>query len=120
MRSFNRRVLNRVLGPLATRLPWFGVLVHTGRKTRRAYRTPINVFRTRDGYVIALTYGADTDWLKNAQATGECLLETRDGTVRLTAPRVFRDSRRAAMPRPVRAILSLVGVADFVEFMADR
>src|SRR5438067_9458209 len=55
----NRRVTNRLLAPLATHLPGFGVVVHTGRKTRQRYRTPVNVFRRADRYVIALTYGRD-------------------------------------------------------------
>ncbi len=52
---FNRRFTNPVLQPLAARLPGFGVVVHTGRKSGREYRTPVNVFREPDGYVIALT-----------------------------------------------------------------
>ena len=58
---FNRRVANRLLGPLAPHLPGFGVVVHIGRKTHRRYRTPVNVFRRADGYVIALTYGPDAE-----------------------------------------------------------
>ena len=46
---FNRRVTNRLFGPVAPRLPGFGVVVHTGRKTHRPYRTPMNVFRCADG-----------------------------------------------------------------------
>ena len=38
---FNVRVTNRILGPIVTRLPWFGWLEHVGRRSGRAYRTPI-------------------------------------------------------------------------------
>lgn len=51
----NRRVTNRLWGPLAPHLPGFGVIVHAGRKSHRRYRTPVNVFPRADGYVIALT-----------------------------------------------------------------
>jgi hypothetical protein len=44
---FNRHVTNRVLGPVAPWLPGFGIVVHTGRKSGRTYRTPVNVFPTR-------------------------------------------------------------------------
>ena len=116
---FNRRVTNRLLGPLAPRLPGFGVVVHTGRKTHRPYRTPVNVFRRADGYVIALTYGPDAEWVRNVLASGGCTLETRGRTLRLTRPRVFRDERRRSVPAPVRIVLGIVGVADFLELKLD-
>ena len=113
---FNRVVTNPLLGPVAKYLPTFGVVVHTGRRTHREYRTPVNVFR-RDGdhYVIALTYGPDVDWLKNLKASGGGQIETLGRTWVITEPRVFRDERRAAMPQPVRLILNLAKVNDFVE-----
>src|SRR6266498_1317049 len=61
---FNRTILNRVLSPAAARLPAFGIVIHRGRKSGRSYRTPVNIFRQRDGYVIALTYGVG-DWVRN-------------------------------------------------------
>jgi deazaflavin-dependent oxidoreductase (nitroreductase family) len=112
---FNRRVTNRLLGPLAARLPGFGVLVHTGRKTRRRYRTPVNVFRRPGGYVVALTYGPETDWVRNVLAAGGCTLETRGRRLRLTRPRLFRDEQRGGVPAPVRVVLGLNGVADFLD-----
>lgn len=115
VRSFSKIVTHRLTGPFAPRLPWFGVLVHVGRRTQRTYRTPINAFRTPDGYVFALTYGTDTDWLRNVQASGECTLVTEGRAVKLRRPRLFHDERRRAMPWVVRPMLALIGVADFVE-----
>ena len=48
---FNRRVTNRLTGRLATRLPGFGVVLHTGRKTHRNYRTPVKFFQRAGKYV---------------------------------------------------------------------
>ncbi len=115
----NRRVTNRLLGPLAPRLPGFGVVVHTGRKTHRRYRTPVNVFRRADGYVIALTYGPDADWVRNVLASGGCTLETRGRTLRLTRPRLFHDERRRAVPLPVRLVLGVLRIGDFLELKRD-
>src|SRR5262245_3636770 len=112
---FNRRVLNRFTGRLATRVPGFGVMVHSGRKTHRQYRTPVNVFRRSGNYVVALTYGPDTDWVRNVLASGECTLETRGRTIRLSRPRLFHDERRALMPPHVRLVLGLFHVFDFLE-----
>src|SRR5437762_156059 len=102
---FNRRVTNRLTGRLATRLPGFGVVVHTGRKTHRQYRTPIFAFRRAGKYVIALTYGPNTDWVRNVVASGGCILETRGRTLRLSRPRLFHDERRRSMPAHVRLAL---------------
>ena len=118
---FNRVVTNRLTRPLAKYLPAFGVIVHTGRRTHREYRTPLNVFRGDDDhYVIALTYGPDVEWLKNLQASGSGELETLGQTWAVSEPRVFRDERRAAMPLPVRVILGLTKVNDFVELKRRR
>lgn len=118
---FNRVVTNRLSRPLAKYLPAFGVIVHTGRKTHREYRTPLNVFRGDDDhYVIALTYGPNVEWLKNLQASGAGELETLGQIWTVTEPRVFHDERRAAMPLPVRVILGLTNVNDFVELRRRR
>lgn len=112
---FNRHVTNRILGRLAPYVPGFGVITHTGRKTHRRYRTPVNVFRRPGGYVVALTYGPEADWVRNVLANGGCTLETRGRRVRLTQPRLFHDEQRRAMPAPVRPFLGLLHVYDFLE-----
>src|SRR5258708_9874623 len=43
-----------MLGRFAARLPGFGIVTHVGRKSGRIYRTPVNVFREPDGFLIAL------------------------------------------------------------------
>jgi deazaflavin-dependent oxidoreductase (nitroreductase family) len=112
--AFNRRVTNHVTGPIARWLPGFGIVVHRGRRSRREYRTPVNVFVEAGGYVVALTYGADSDWIKNVLAAGGCELVTRGRTVRLTAPELFHDETRGHVPRLERPILRVLGVADFM------
>jgi deazaflavin-dependent oxidoreductase (nitroreductase family) len=115
----NRRVTNRLLGGLATRLPGFGVVVHTGRRSRRQYRTPVNIFRRGDRYIIALTYGSRSDWVRNVLADGGCTLETRGRTLRLSRPRLLHDEGRSAVPALVRLILGIVNVCDFLELTSD-
>jgi deazaflavin-dependent oxidoreductase (nitroreductase family) len=112
---FNRHVTNRILGPLATRLPGFSIVVHRGRKSGRIYRTPVNVFRTPGGYVMALTYGPDTEWVRNVLANGGCTIETFGRSMRLTRPRLVHDNRRRLVPPPVRVALALLRVSDFLE-----
>ena len=112
--AFNRALLNRVTGPFATSLPGFGMLYYVGRRSGRAYHTPVNVFATPEGFVFALTYGRDAGWVKNVLAAGGCRLETRGRVYQLSAPAVVRDSSRRQFPLPVRLVLRLVGASDFI------
>ncbi|MDQ0382306.1 nitroreductase family deazaflavin-dependent oxidoreductase [Amycolatopsis thermophila] len=111
---FNRVATNRVTGPFSKRLPGFGTIVHRGRKSGKTYRTPVNVFRTPGGFVVALTYGPDADWVRNVLAADGCEIETRGRVVKATRPRLVHDERRSGMPPGVRQILSVIGVTDFL------
>ncbi len=111
----NRRVTNHVLGPLAARLPAFAIVVHRGRVSGRQYRTPVNAFRRPGGgYVIALTYGPDSQWTRNVLAQGGCTLEIRGRRVEASNPRVVRDPTHRLAPAAVRPVLRLLGVDLFV------
>ena len=111
---WNKAGLNRVTRHIAPWMPGLGVVVHHGRRSGRAYQTPVNVFTTEDGYVLALTYGPDTDWVKNVLAAGGCELRTRGRVIRLTAPRLYRDESRSAIRPLERQVLRVIGVADFL------
>jgi deazaflavin-dependent oxidoreductase (nitroreductase family) len=114
MAKVNRRVTNRVTGTFAPRLPGFGVVLHEGRRSGRRYRTPVNVFRAPGGYVVALTYGVESDWVRNVVAGGGCELLWRGRRVRCSSPRIVHDETRRGVPPPVRIPLRLLGVADFL------
>ncbi|WP_326567223.1 nitroreductase family deazaflavin-dependent oxidoreductase [Amycolatopsis rhabdoformis] len=112
--QFNRVVTNRVTGPFAGWLPGFGIVVHRGRRSGKEFRTPLNVFRSSNGFVVALTYGTDTDWVKNVLAAGQAELLTRGEKCHVTQPRLVHDESRRPMPPGVRQFLGLVGVEDFL------
>jgi deazaflavin-dependent oxidoreductase (nitroreductase family) len=112
--KWNKAGLNRVTRHIAPWLPGLGLVVHRGRRSGRSYRTPVNVFPTADGFVFALTYGPDTDWVKNVLAAGGCELLTRGRTVRLAAPRLYHDESRAGIRPFERQLLRVMGVADFL------
>src|ERR1700732_4742509 len=63
--AFNLAVTNRVTSRFAARLPGFGILTHVGRKSGKLYRTPVNVFRATEGFLIALTYGRESLWVSD-------------------------------------------------------
>ena len=111
---FNRHVTNRLSGLIAPWMPLFGVLIHRGRKTGRELRTPLNVFPRDGGFVIALTYGPDTDWVKNVLAADGCSLIYRRKRYELRSPRLFHDEARSQMPALVRLVLGGIGVTEFL------
>ncbi len=114
MATFNRKVGNTVLGRIAPWMPGFAMVHHPGRKSGRAFQTPVNAFRRGDGYVFALTYGSGSDWVKNTLAAGEMDLKTRRRTVHLVDPQLTVDPTRSQMPPPVRVVLRLIRVDEFL------
>jgi deazaflavin-dependent oxidoreductase (nitroreductase family) len=111
---FNRRFLNRLTSKIAGHLPGFGIVSHVGRRSGKTYHNPVNVFRTNDGYIIALTYGAQSDWVKNVLAAGSCELQTRGRRVRLRNPRIETDEGKGWAPLPVRLILNLIDAPQYM------
>jgi deazaflavin-dependent oxidoreductase (nitroreductase family) len=110
---WNRAGLNRVTRHVAPWAPGLGLIVHRGRRSGREYQTPVEVFGAPDGFIIALTYGPDTDWLKNIQAAGGGELRTGGRTLRVGEPRVYHDEDRRGIRPLERSVLRVLGVADF-------
>jgi deazaflavin-dependent oxidoreductase (nitroreductase family) len=118
--AFNLAVTNRITGRFAARLPGFGILTHVGRKSGKAYRTPVNVFRAPEGFLIALTYGRESEWVKNVLAACGCELETRGVRYQLSAPTIVHDPTRRRFPFPVWIVLGLIGANDFMQLSTSR
>jgi deazaflavin-dependent oxidoreductase (nitroreductase family) len=116
MARFNRAVSNRITVHLAGVLPEMGIVVHVGRRTRTVYRTPVNVFRTKDGFRIALVYGRDSEWVRNALAHGAVRLVSRRREYELTDPQLVSDPHRQHVPLPARWFLALLRVTEFLDF----
>ena len=106
---------NRITSLFAGWLPGFGILMHVGRKSGKVYRTPVNVFRASNGFIIALTYSSHSEWVKNALAAGGCELRTRGQKYRLSAPKVVCDPTRRRFPILVRLVLRIVGADEYIE-----
>lgn len=118
--AFTTRVFNRLSRRFAGWLPGFGLLLYRGRVSGKAYRTPLNVFRDGDEYVLALTYGSGVQWVKNVLAAGGCDVQTRGRIVQLSDPRLFVDPSRRFMPQPVRFFLGLMRVIEFMRLRIDQ
>ena len=117
----NRRVTNPALRPLAGRLPAFGIVLHRGRRTGRVYRTPVNAFPHEDGFLIALTYGRDVDWVKNVVTEGGCRLIHRGRGVDLIDPRILPlQEVTGSIPGWIRSILRTLGVSEVLHLRARQ
>jgi deazaflavin-dependent oxidoreductase (nitroreductase family) len=118
-RHIARRYVNPVTRRVAGRLPTFGVLTYSGRKTGRTYHTPINVFRRGDAYFFFLTYGSDAQWVKNVLAAGSCSLETQGRIVELVEPELITDPELRPAPPFVRFIEGrIAGVTQYLRMRA--
>lgn len=117
---FNRNFTNRLTSKVAGHLPGFGIVHHVGRKSGRAYRTPVNAFATDEGYIIALTYGSESDWVKNVLAAQSCDLETRGQLVQLYSPRIIVDQANSWAPLVVRLILNALNVTQHMQLSEEN
>jgi deazaflavin-dependent oxidoreductase (nitroreductase family) len=113
--KINIAITNRITGLFAGWFPGFGILTHVGRKSGKVYRTPINVFQASNGFIIALTYSSQSEWVKNVLAAGGCELKTRGKKYQLSSPKVVRDATRRRFPLLVRAVLRIVGADEYME-----
>jgi deazaflavin-dependent oxidoreductase (nitroreductase family) len=92
---FSQRVINPVMARLAGCRYWYTALLrHSGRRSGKSYATPLMVMRASDGFLIALPYGTNVDWLRNVQAAGRAPLQLR-GRVYEVADPVIADPATA-------------------------
>jgi deazaflavin-dependent oxidoreductase (nitroreductase family) len=81
------------------------VIRHTGRVSGRQYVTPVQAAVTDDGFVIALPYGSNTDWLKNVLASGSATILHDGGEHLVGEPEIVptADVQRHFSPSDQRA-----------------
>ena len=89
------RKLGRATRPLALKSAGTSgsstsVIHHVGRTSGRRYETPVVAVPIDDGYVVALPYGPNTDWLMNVLASGSARVAHDGGSSASTNPRSSR------------------------------
>lgn len=108
---FNRVVTNPVQRLWAGRIPGFAIVEHAGRRSGATYRTPVNAFRTSEGFAIALTYGAESEWVRNVLVAGGGHVQHRGQRIRVEDPRVERGPKALGLlPTPARVAQRLLDV----------
>jgi deazaflavin-dependent oxidoreductase (nitroreductase family) len=109
VRRVNRSVTNpRVMRTAGSAQTQTSVIAHVGRKSGRAYETPVDVISTTTGLLIALPYGTRVDWLRNVVAAGSATVLTHGDRVDVERPTIVATADVAALIP--RRTLRLLGV----------
>lgn len=113
--KFNRIAANPVIGLFAGRIPPLALIAHRGRRSGRRYRTPVVGWFAGDEFIVPLTYGPDTDWVRNVRSAGEGRLIRRGRIYRIDAPTIGQGIRRApGIPRLIRRLLPVIKVDHYL------
>jgi len=74
--SYHKHVTNPVwVRVFAGRSANSALLHHVGRKSGKAFVTPLTAHKSEDTIIIPMPYGTETDWLRNLQAAGQGVVE---------------------------------------------
>lgn len=89
------KINKRVFNPREIRKGKYPVVVHIGRTSGRTYRTPLDAFPSKTGFVLVARYGPRSDWVRNILAAGTATLRVGGAEHPLESPRLV--SREEAL-----------------------
>lgn len=121
LRSFVKHFINPLLRNFAHgKHGPFALLRHVGRRSGKIYEIPIMVWPVADGFVIALTYGPQVDWLRNLQAAEQGSLRWHKQEYIFQKPE-FIDEQTGlqALPSFIRSFLQQRGTHEFVKLVSQ-
>ena len=99
VRYFSKLFMNRMIADVESGRSEMSIISHTGRKSGRAYRTPVEAIFLDKEVLIGLVYGRKTDWLKNVLAQEGCTIFYKMQTYAATNPEILPvDSARELLP----------------------
>jgi deazaflavin-dependent oxidoreductase (nitroreductase family) len=103
--------------PLAGRRwnPIFARVLHRGRRSGRAYQTPVAARRVADGFLIALAFGAQVDWHRNLEAAGGGVIRWRGRDYEVSGPEMIdADEALPAFDPVQRLIMRMAGIDGYI------
>ena len=113
---FSRRT-SGWFSPLAGKR-WNPILVqvlHRGRRSGRAYETPVAARRVADGFIISLAFGAQVDWHRNLEAAGGGVIRWRGRDYEVSGPEMIDGDEALPAFDPVqRLLLRLAGIDGYI------
>lgn len=90
IRIFNRKALNPfTLSFAGRRHSPYAIVGHVGRKSGKAYATPVVAMAVGEHFVIPMPYGAHVDWCRNVQAAKQSILAWNGDAYQIGEPRVI-------------------------------
>lgn len=93
-------------------LPPWAVILHRGRRTGRAYRTPVLAFRSDRTLIVALLYGEQSDWVRNLRAGGGRVIRAGRTYELLREARALDTDATTELARLSRRARAYCGLAD--------
>jgi hypothetical protein len=111
-----RSLSNRIFLTISGR--WFraySVVRHVGRTSGRQYQNPDSAYPLGDGFVIAVLYGAQSQWVRNVMAAGRFTLRTKGRDYLLERPEIIPAAPALlAFPPRLQRMMRSRGIKDFV------
>ena len=114
VRRMNRSLTNpRVMRTAGNAGTQTSVIEHVGRRSGKTYETPVDIIETTTRLLIALPYGARTDWLRNVLAAGSATVVSGGERISVERPAVAATADVEELI-PVRTLrtLRLFGVSQ--------
>jgi deazaflavin-dependent oxidoreductase (nitroreductase family) len=115
------RVVARLVNPLVLTIagrrwmPILGILHHRGRRSGRAYATPLGMRPLGDSFVMPRTFGANAAWYHNVRAAGGAVVTWGGADHTVFQPEVVdAATAKPAFPRYERRLLALLGIDEFL------
>jgi deazaflavin-dependent oxidoreductase (nitroreductase family) len=108
-----------VVRTIAGRIGPYAVVRHVGRRSGRAYSTPVWAALRGDDIMIALILGTETDWYRNVRVAGGCMLLVGRISYALTRPEVVDQAAALpAFPVWIRLVARAIGIRYFLRLRA--
>lgn len=122
--SRTRRVIRaaaRFINPLTLLIagrrwmPIVGILHHVGRRSGRAYATPLGMRPLGDSFLLPRTFGDNAAWYQNVLVAGWCVVTYRGKNYTLIQPEIVDYATAApAFPRYELAQFRLIGIREYL------
>jgi deazaflavin-dependent oxidoreductase (nitroreductase family) len=121
------KVLNPIIRKLAGRQHFFmaAQIRHVGRRTGRRYVTPASAHADGDAVIIPLTFGNQSDWVRNVRASGGCGIRLNGVDYEAVEPHLVdaadvRPTIRSVFNPVERVGLRVLGIKQFLRLRLVR
>ncbi|BBY95347.1 hypothetical protein MGALJ_50160 [Mycobacterium gallinarum] len=114
VRRMNRWLTNpRVMRTAGSAGTQTSVIEHIGRRSAKTHETPVDIIETTTRLLIALPYGARTDWLRNVLAAGSATVVSGGERIPVVRPAVVATADvEELIPARTLRTLRLFGVSQ--------